>query len=296
MRIFRTFLLVSLIASAPALAIASGVLLPDENDSDVSLPDLGLGGGKPGETEKAPVPPATPEPAVPKTPVSAAANANKGANSITTSIKPGGTVSKNALDETESSFSRLFSNKAPATALPPNPERDKFFSLFEKEREKFERPPTFINDVTPPNYPEEYLALLPYTFSVAVGTNYYWGPADVDSINRGLGYTAAQIPQQCQLRLDTTLATSSSVFMTQTFAGQQTSLKYDGRIQSVSLLPMAVCNPPQSMPKSGMIIRLAGGKYAIQLMSTINCPAPQAQAGVLNVTYSGDGKATCAYQ
>ena len=296
---YRYFLLALLFLGLPSVAIASGVLLPQDTGTGTSLPNLGLGTSEtqaPAQPKPEPSTPATAASETPKTPAPVTATKTT-PNPVTTTITPGGTVAKSEKnDELTNLMNRFPSNKQSNTSPSLNLQIEKMKKILEADREKNAPPPTFINDTPILNLSG---IRLPYALTIAVATNYLWGAKDVRNIYNTLGYTAEQIPQQCQLRLDAALATTKSIYLSKIYSGQWTSIKYDGAFSSLSFTPMAVCNPPANVPKSGLIIRLAGNKYAVQLSAKAACPLPaktQSAPSSLTVTYNGDGQAQCAYQ
>lgn len=141
----------------------------------------------------------------------------------------------------------------------------------------------------------------PYHMNVAVDRDYIWGRNDTMLIEKWLGYPREQISNNCQLRVGFNLTTDkgvelpSGMYSSKVFAGQRGVIQYDGKITSISLSLMAVCNPPKGeLPKKGGVLTKIGEKYGVSLPSMGNCPlSGTAIPTILEVKYEGSKGAQC---
>lgn len=216
-------------------------------------------------------------------------------NTGKTTLTPGGTVSGETIDK-QSKMDDFIR----ATGLTQqNPSANIDYPPIKKYMEEQAR-----NKIKPPLILEDHdfsenPALqkdLPYTLAIGMAANYMWGASDVKQINERLGYNAQQIPANCQLRIDGFLSTNKGHYHAITYAGQATTVKYEGVIQDVHLVPSAVCNTPRgTLPQTGGILRRVGDKLAVQLLNRINCKLTRKSMSTIEVVYNGDNGGTCSY-
>jgi|GEM_PF-2298624 len=213
-----------------------------------------------------------------------------------TNITPGGTLDKNINISPSPSLTQT-------TTIPLDSGDDPTAALAKEYAEKYRKmsikPPLFIKDYDNSIDISELANLYDKSLTITVVPNYVWGENDVEPIIEALGYTAQQIPQNCQLRLDAHLTSNkdSGLYGSNVYAGQTATIRYEGVIKSVEFTPRAVCNPPQgALPQNGSTIRVVGNKYSIQGLELVQCLSAPAEATRLTVQYTGNGTAICNYQ
>ncbi len=175
-----------------------------------------------------------------------------------------------------------------------------------EKRAKYSSPPIFSDEADIPKEYETGGKTMPYSVNVAVFQEYRWGRMDVMAIKNLLGYAKEQIPANCQLRITFSVATDEAVsggrggsYTAKVFSGQRAAIDYSGRLKSIDLMPMAICNKPAGeLPQRGGLIWKIGNKYGVQLVSFPKCPLPQSSVSPrsLEVQYLGDEAAKCQYK
>lgn len=163
------------------------------------------------------------------------------------------------------------------------------------------KPPTIITSKDLPFYDN---VTLKNRMNVSVPKEFSWGQKDVQTVGDILGYTEQTIPQNCQIRLDTSVLTDDgkNLYNATIFSGNAQKIGYNGTIKTVKARPYAVCNKPEgTLPDSGRILFAYGEKYAVMLQEA-TCPvsAVNTQSGArppssLVMQYVGDSKVTCTF-
>ena len=216
-------------------------------------------------------------------------------------IRPGGTVGTAPLTEDEIMAAKFLAN---GKIIPKKVTNQYTETAKQKEAEahkKYEKPPTFLSDIeiTPASG-----SLFQGSLLIGVMSDYSWGEKDIKRIKTALGYTREQIPQNCQMRLKIQVKTSDGLdrYHGYIFTGEQKNVKLSGDVQSFEIRPMAVCNPPSTLPQNGAVIFKHGDKHGI-VMEAGSCevpPAPkpdqQLKPTSAGVRYLGDSKFSCAFR
>ncbi|HBM91305.1 MAG TPA: hypothetical protein DD400_05475 [Rhodospirillaceae bacterium] len=318
MRRFLIFAFLSLLLSA-STAFASGVLLPSDDADTFDLPNLGLI-PRSAKTIKPPTETTdlTPEESAPailskKVPCStcskklglkapsqkeleAMLNKSNLKKAPTLPITPGGTIAKGKMTLEQS----LIARQLAAGKVPQRRKKNPFVEKIEKMKaqwaKKHERDPTFIDEYA--NISIKGLFATDNTIDVGVLPRYQWGERDVRIIERALGYTAQEIPQYCQLRMDATAETSENkyIFKKIVLAGTKAGVDYAGELTTVKLQPRALCKPPRkALPRNGSIITRSGENYAILLLGRAKCKPTSYNPDSVLVLYGGDGQTSCKF-
>jgi len=288
---YLSFLLLATMLALPSFAEASSVLLPEDNkQNDAPSGNMGL------LPQSSPVKPTV---SAPKTTPRRTPATKPSASQRHTTIRPGGALAPRQLTLEERFLaSQLAAGKTPKhKKLSPLELRIKAYH--EEKAKKRERDPTIMDDIPIPkiDHPEWKSGL-----GVAISESYLWGPKETKFIEKRLGYTAAEIPRNCQLKFDLKLVTNTEKykFSDEIWAGSQSLAKYDdSQLQDVTFQPFAICNQPRSpLPRNGGIITRIGDKYSLQLLGTGNCELTDQRhvPRYLEVQYLGDGKFKCKYR
>lgn len=296
------FLASFLLIAAPAWA--SSVLLPDDNSSG----STGTSSGSMGLSPEIPTP-TPPAAAKPKTASQAATNGqtapaqqnidlSKILSMGNVTIKPGGALPKMPqAAQGGTAFDNAINGTSSSEQLSGIEQRIKAYK--EEQEKKYERDPTLMDEI-PLDKPNDQN--LPGSITISIDPRFLWGLNDIEQIQRYLGYTSQQIPQNCQIRLDAQVETNTDKYQYGDimYSGEQKTIRYDGNLTMVSFKPRAVCNPPQTpLPRHGGIIMKTGNKYSVILLNEAPCPLPQQASSVpssLAIQYQGDGKAQCVYR
>lgn len=278
----------------PTAVMAASVLLPEDTKNKTETPKGTLG-------LSPQISPATPGtlPSATATGTKATTPTTSTQQSTTTKITPGGKLAPKAPSlEDKFMADRIIGGKLPKqekyTAIEL---KIKAFHEQEAKAEEYDarfisETPTVKNDN--PNWKSG--------LAVSVAASYLWGPKDIAFIEKRLGYTSDEVPQNCQLKLDVDLQTTKPrpSFSDTIFSGGQSLIKYDdSKLLSVTFQPHAVCNVPQkALPRHGGLITKSGDKYSIQLSGTAECSVPE-QAQVpkyLDAQYGGDSTISCQFR
>jgi len=219
-------------------------------------------------------------------------------------ITPGGKVAPGAdMDPDEAKLRKAFGDKIPTSTRPATPLENYFRQIGQKMHD--ERNPKkdalFLDEIAQVSLDD---SLFKSSLNVGVSPDYIWGVEDVRLIKGTLGYDAAAIPLNCQLRLDVQLETSDSTAPSFgiVFSGAQKAIRYNGSIKGAKATSRAICYPPKKMPQNGGIVTRSGDKYSILLTGRPACAydAKKASSGYaaagLLIQYVGDGTIRCAFQ
>lgn len=276
----RLFTFMLLLATLTSPVAAQSVLLPSQrtNNPPQPLPNV------------APTQPSTTAPQSPA------------ATNPTVAITPGGTVAPataqpGIMSEAEMQAMMRQAGIVDPTKEPTPEQQNRLQQLIQKKyAQQFARPTTVMDEPTTPELPEIYQRTLPSSLNIAVAPRYVWGASDVAAIENQLGYSPQQVPANCQLRQDVQISSPRSVSQHRIFSGQQMNVKFAGNIESMTLMPKAVCTPPKDLPQTGGVVMRSGKLYVVMLSGISTCPPPDAKAKALEIQYLGDGKVNCVYR
>ncbi len=277
--LFPVFLFAFLLSGALS-AQATNVLLPESgSSSEAPKSTMGLSS------------PVTPKQSAPSTSSSTATQ--NGA------IKPGGTVSNKNLKVRDALTAGQITSGAITTTKKPLSDFElRAKSFFDAERKKQESDPAFVREF---QVDQNELKGLKASLVVAASDQYLWGPRDLRIIEKRLGYTASEVPQNCQLRFDVDLDTETGdpLFSGVVATGTKKAIKYDGSaLRGAAIQPNALCKPPsRPLPRNGGIITKVGSMFSLLLLGGANCQVPpNTKPSSLDVQYLGDGVVSCQFK
>lgn len=302
------FLFVFLCLSLPSHA---SVLLPEENENQSSGSLLGLtpqenNGSATSATTASPNRPpadqvpsqttATPAPAPVQSATQAAEPPAPATQTLT--ISPGGTISQGASSAADKLTANKILNGNLSTATKKSSAfEDSIASMKQAISGLFAREPTIIDEriFLPANDAD-----LISSVGVSADRKYVWGKRDARIVGNALGYLGDDLTKKCQMRFTFKLVTKEEDprFTAVVLAGGKASIKYNGSpISQVTIKPSAVCFPPASLPKNGGILYRIGDLLAVSLRTEPSCVLTGGRTSIqgVEVTYQGDGQATCRF-
>ena len=255
----------------PQASFASGnVLLPSTSGQSPSPPNLGL--GSPTETTSAPTPTKdqTPQPAAPPASVSG---------------KPPATALSTA---TKQPIPAAGPTK-PKPTLPPT-----FVIVGDQSHLRPGEIPTIVMkrpDLSA--YTERAGKNLPYTLTIQFSDKSFFGAKDVQEITKKLGLKSSEISSACFLAPRGLLRTDKKGYIIDSGSVPQSTVHYDGMIQSYMMLAEAECTA-EKLPLNSGVLSQIGNRYAISLQP-VTCTPPNRQVTTLTITYDGSPTSKCLY-
>jgi hypothetical protein len=279
---YLTYVASIIVFSVVTAAHASSVLVPSCDGENCSS-NLGL--MPPSATKDKPAPSNADKPSSTDKPADEAKAPTQEGTILpsTPSAKPSAPKPKNVAITPGGALAK---DKAP----PPNKNPGKTIAEYQKS---FARPPTILSDhddtlISSKVSREKNLP-------IALDAAYMWGSNDVRRINEALGYEPKQIPEHCQLRIDTRITSDKGLFSGIVYAGQNSNASYNGAPKSIMFRPRAVCDAPGQLPQTGGILSRVGNKLSVQLGSGFNCAPSEAPPSAITIKYKGDSSVECKY-